>query len=132
VSANLDLVRSIYVDWERGDFGRSDWADPDIEYQTIGGPSPGCWSGLAGMAEGARSTLDVWENVRLEMQECRELDGGRALTFHHLVGRARRSGFDLGQLQAGAHLFHVRDGKVSRLVLFYDRDRALADLGLKD
>jgi ketosteroid isomerase-like protein len=130
-SANLDLVRSIYAAWERGDYSAAEWAHPEIEYVVADGPSPGSWKGLAGMAEGSRGVLSAWEQFRSEVDEYRELDGERVLVLHIIRGRGKTSGLDLAQMRTkGAHLFHVRGGKVARLVAYMDSERALTDLGL--
>jgi hypothetical protein len=59
-SSNLDLLRSIYTAWERGDYGDTRWAHPEIEFGFADGPAPGAWTGLAAMAEAWRDTLGAW------------------------------------------------------------------------
>lgn len=130
-SANLGLVRSIYAYWERGDFRSAEWADPEIELVFADGPSPGTWKGLAGMAESWRDFLSTWEGLHAEAEEFREIDSERVLVLAHNSGRGKMSGLEVGQMSwRAANLFHVRDGKVTRLVNYWDRERALADLGL--
>jgi ketosteroid isomerase-like protein len=131
-SANLDLVRSIYAAWERGDYSSAEWAHPEIEFvYGADGPAPDSGRGLAGMAEAWRGFLSAWEEFRAEVDEYRELDGERVLVLVYFSGRGKTSGLEVGQTRTkGASLFHIRGGKVTRLVLYFNGDRALADLGL--
>jgi ketosteroid isomerase-like protein len=129
---NLELVRSIYADWERGDFSSAEWAHPEIEYVGADGPDPGSWVGLSAMAEDFRRWLRTWEEFRLMAEEYRAAPDDRVLVLDRVSGRGKRSGLDLGQIQTeGAWLFHVRDGKVTQMVRYWDRERAFADAGLE-
>ena len=133
MSENLDLVRSIFASYGRGDYSSTEWAHSDIEFVIADGPSPGRWTGLMGLEDAYRDLLTAWDDYRVEPVEYRELDDERVLVRLRRSGRGKRSGLELGQMQAeGANLLHVRDGQVTRVVVYFDRDHALADLGLKE
>jgi len=90
--------------WEDGDFSSAEWAHPEIECVIRGDQRPA---------------------------------PRRAFNNHDRLGQCgddpipRGKSEGVGQMRAkGASLFHVGDGKVTKLVLYNDRERALADLGL--
>jgi ketosteroid isomerase-like protein len=130
-SPNLDLVRSLYADWERGDFSSTGWAHPDIELVFADGPDPASWTGLTGVSEGWRRFLSAWDEFRPEAEEFRELDNERVLVIVYWIGRGKTSGLELGHMRTKAvTLFHIRGGKVTRLLLYAEGQRALENLGL--
>jgi ketosteroid isomerase-like protein len=133
MSENLDLVRSICVAWERGDYSSAEWADPEIQFVIADGPAPGTWTGLDDVRAGWRDFLSAWQGYHAEVEEYRELDDERVLVLVRRSGRGKKSGIELADVAAkGASLYHVRGDKVRRQVVYFDRDRALADLGLKE
>jgi ketosteroid isomerase-like protein len=137
MSENLDLVRSIYTAWEGGDYSAAQWAHPEIEFVISDGPAPGSWTGRRGMAEAWRGILSAWEDYRHYAAEYRELDEERVLVLIQAsAGRGKTSGLELAEVSqmasTGANVFHIRNGKVTRLVLYFEGDRALTDLGLAE
>jgi ketosteroid isomerase-like protein len=131
MAANVDLVRSLYTGWERGDWSAVEWAHPEIEFVVADGPSPGAWRGVAGMVEGYRQVMNAWEGYSARAEGYLSLDDERVLVLQRLSGRGKASGLELAQMQPNAAgIFHVREGKVIRVVLYYDRERAFVDLGL--
>ena len=59
------------------------------------------------------------------------IDDERVLVLHRYSGVGKTSGLQIGEIASkGADLFYLRDGRVTRLVLYWECDRALADLGI--
>jgi len=128
-SANLELVRSIYLAWAQGDFRSVEWADPEIEFAFADGPEPGRWKGLKEMSARYGDWLKAWKDFRAEPEEYLVLDDERILVLVRNGGRGRTSGLELEE-RSVANFFEIRRGLVTRLVVYLNRDRALADLGL--
>jgi ketosteroid isomerase-like protein len=133
MSENLDLVRSIYAAWERGDyFTSTDWAHPEIEFVVMDGPNPGALRGVAALADNWREFQGAWEDYGIKAEDYRQLDDERILVMVRLSGRGKASGLEVAQTGSrAATIFTVRAGNVGKIVVYWDGDRALADLGLE-
>jgi len=125
-SSNVDTVRPLYEAWGRSDFRPSfDAYDDDMEWG---------WSdefpGLAGVFRDTRdpnprlrSWLSPWEEWQCVAEEYIELED-HVVVFAIYRGRGKDSGVPVDQ--EGAHVLRIRNGKIVRLVIYADRERALA------
>ena len=128
---NVALVKSIWSAWERGEYDAVHWEDSEIEFVLADGPNPGRWIGAAGIAEGWAGLLSAWEGFRAQGGEYYELDEERVLVIHGVAGRGKASGIMLEDMwRKSGTIVHLRDGKVTKLVIYFDHANALADLGL--
>src|ERR1700738_5549749 len=99
-SANVELVRSIFEAWGRGDFSAAAWAHTDSEFLLADGPITGTWTGSAGLAEASREEMGPMEHARIVPQDYRELDQERVLVLVVYAGRGKTSGLDLADLRS--------------------------------
>jgi ketosteroid isomerase-like protein len=126
-AANLKIVRSIAAAWGSGDYSSVEWAHPEIQFVIADGPEAGRSTGRAGLAPTLLEFAGAWEEYRSEVEEYRELDDG-VLVLTYASGRGKASGVQIGERRANR--FRLRDGKVTGLEVYWDRERALADAGL--
>jgi ketosteroid isomerase-like protein len=128
---NVELVRSIYAGWGSGDFSSAVWADPEIEFAFVDGPEPGSWSGRSAMAQRYGEWLSGWKDFRAELEELIVVDSTRILAFVHNSARGRVSDVKMDE-RSVANLFEINSGRVTRVALYWDRNRALQDAGLEE
>ena len=80
-----------------------------------------------------REALGAFDRLEMEVEEYIPVDHERVLVLTKNTGQGKTSGFELGALRTrGANVFHLRDGKVTKLVAYWDRDRAVEAVGLSE
>jgi ketosteroid isomerase-like protein len=86
-------------------------------------------SGPDAAAEWFAALDDSWESITAEAETHRHGDDW-VLWLGHIRARGRGSGVILDQ--PAAAIWRLREGRITSLRTYTDRDRALADLGLKE
>jgi ketosteroid isomerase-like protein len=118
MSENLDLVRSIYADWERGDFDSTEWAHPDIEYvNPPGAIEPGTRRGLVAFSRAVESVFEGWDAWQMEAERL-EGFGDQVAVVVRYRARGRASGVEVEGRESAR--WTVRDGKVVRYEWFHE------------
>ena len=128
---NVELIRPIYDEWGRGNIRpRFDVYDPHMEWG---------WSeefpGLAGVYEDTRDPnprlrtwLSEWEHWTIRADDYLEFED-HVVVLTSYQGRGKGSGALIEQ--HGAHVFQLRDGKVIRLEIFANRERAIESVSAR-
>ena len=113
----------------------SELTTPDFEWFPAMATSVegGSYRGDEGIRRYLAEVNETWDELRLVVDEFRELDDERVAVLVHGTGRGKASGLEYSpEMTRTAHLFHVQGGKVVKFLFYLDRDRAHADLGLKE
>jgi ketosteroid isomerase-like protein len=126
---NVDIIRSIYDDWLRGEWA-TDKFDPEIamvESETI----PGATSahGIDAVRRYMESFSKYWEHIRFEPQEYIDA-GDRVVVVARLVGRGKSSGVDVER--GWSYVWTVRGGRAQRMEAYADRAEALEAVGVAE
>lgn len=125
---DLELLRDAYSDWARGDFSRSDMWSPEVEF-VIAGVESRTYSGVKGVREGWFDFLSAWEDFRVEGVEFIPAEREDLyVVLCHLSGRGKESTVPIEAETANTVI--VRNARIVRFELFWDREEALEAAGL--
>jgi ketosteroid isomerase-like protein len=132
-SDDVELARAIYSNWQKGDFGATDWAHPEIEFVAADLPDADARVGIDAMNEAWTEFLRNWEGFRIDAEGFLDLDDGRVAVLGAFSGRGKYSGMDVRDAEMkGVMVFQFRDRKVTRMVMYYNRERGMEELGLAE
>jgi ketosteroid isomerase-like protein len=123
---NLDLIKEGVAALNRRDTaGMLATLHPEVRLEPLKAVLEGTvYEGHQGLRDWLEEVAEDWESQDVEMHQIQELESGEVLLEARLHIRYRGSGLDVEEL--GAWLCEFRDGLVSRIRFYSDREAALA------
>src|SRR6202035_769640 len=136
MSANVDLVRSIYADWQHGDFSlvdrESEWRDifePDFAWHTRDNlPDAGVRKGYEGSVRLRDEWVEAFDDMHVDLDELIDA-GDDVIAVARLCGCVRGSGHELDVQET--QVWNMRDGRVTEVRAYLTRAEALKAVGLE-
>ena len=131
---NVEVVRRGYEALGSGDLDATfALFDPEVEIETAAdAPSVDferLYRGPEGFLEFLGQLSEAWEEFRWEPEEYIDAGGDVVVVFIRMIARGRGSGLEVEQ--PIAHVCTMSDGKLARLVTFWERATALEAVGLR-
>ena len=129
----MEAVRRIYSEWQRGNFAEGpDLFDPEILFESVMPDSSEriVANGPEGIEAFMRDFLTQWRDYRMIGEDFRQLGDDTVLVEGRQAGIGRRSGVSV-EVPIYS-VWTLRDGKVTRLIVEFDRQKALEAAGLRE
>lgn len=126
---DIALLEGILEEWGRGEFWNAEPYAHDVVF-IRSGPDGGEYHGIEGLSAAWRDFLGAWENFRIRTERVVAGDAGVYVLLIRLKARGKGSGVDIDA--EVANLVRMRDGRIARLEMFWDRDAALSAAGARE
>jgi ketosteroid isomerase-like protein len=129
MSDDLAMLERVLGEWERGEFFNGEPYAEDVVF-VVSGPDAAEYHGLEGLARAWRDFLSAWDDFRIETDRVVPGDAGAYALLIRLLARGKGSGVDTDA--EVANVVNLRDGRIVRLEMFWDRAEALRAAGARD
>jgi steroid delta-isomerase-like uncharacterized protein len=127
---NVDLVRKAMDAWNREDMeALIALSDAHVEFVSIfAGMEGRTYRGYDGLREYFADMRDTWTEFHRDIEEMIDAGENQVVVFFRLRGTARASGVPVDEQVTT--VFELKAGRLYRMVVFRDREEALAAAGL--
>jgi ketosteroid isomerase-like protein len=125
-AADVALLEGILEEWGRGEFWNGAPYADDVVFVRAG-PDGGEYHGIDGLTAAWRDFLAAWEDFRITTDRVIAGEPGVYVLLIRLNARGKGSGVAIDA--EVANVVRMRDGRIARLEMYWDRDAALTAAG---